>query len=31
MREHGIYVVTCDADNDPSIERDYLNMVKSSF
>ncbi len=31
MREHGIYVVTCDADNDQSIERDYLNMVKSSF
>ena len=31
MRELGIYVVTCDADNDPSIERDYLNMVKSSF
>ncbi|MDE7116820.1 MAG: LacI family transcriptional regulator [Muribaculaceae bacterium] len=31
MREHGIYVVTCDADNDPSIEKDYLHMVRNSF
>lgn len=31
MRENGIYVVTCDADNDPEIERDYISFVKRSL
>lgn len=31
MREKNIYVVTCDADNDPAIERDYLNMIDDSM
>lgn len=31
MREKNIYVVTCDADNDPVIERDYLNMIDDSM
>lgn len=31
MRENGIYVVTCDADNDPLIEKDYLNLIGTSL
>ncbi len=31
MRENGIYVVTYDADNDPELEREYINFVRSSL
>lgn len=31
MRERGIYVVTCDVDNDPEIEREYLRMMDESM
>ncbi len=31
MRENGIYVVTCDSDNDPAIERESINFIRASI
>lgn len=31
MRERGIYVVTCDADNDPALERENIRLIEDSF
>ncbi len=31
MRENGIYVVIYDADNDPEIEREYINFVSTAL
>lgn len=31
MRERGIYVVTCDADNDPALERANIKLIEDSI
>lgn len=31
MREKGIYVVTCDADNDPALERENIKLIEDSI
>lgn len=31
MQERGIYVVTCDSDNNPELERGYIRMLEHSL